>query len=107
MPDLKRDEAERLLYAFQAAAIDAYTQHDGPSELDAKREQLRAAVLARMAGKVPTGYVAIPKAAWDFLCGAGELDGCSFGERHPTRPGAFWWRSYISNMLAAAPESPR
>lgn len=43
-----RAEAERLLYAFQAAAIDAYTQHDGPSELDVKREHARAAVLAAM-----------------------------------------------------------
>lgn len=45
---VNRAEAERLLYAFQAAAIAAYTQHDGPSELDTKREEARAAVLAAM-----------------------------------------------------------
>ena len=50
---------------------------------------------------VPEGSVVLPKAAWDFLMGAGELDGRSFGERHPTRSGAFWWRSYITAMLAA------
>lgn len=47
-------------------------------------------------------YVTIPKEAWDFLCGQGELDGVSFGEPHPTRSGAFWWRSYIA-ALAPAP----
>ena len=56
MPDLTRDEAERLLYAFQAAAIDAYTQHDGPSELDTKREQARAAVLTAMTRATPPGW---------------------------------------------------
>ena len=47
-------------------------------------------------------YVTIPKEAWDFLCGQGELDGVSFGERHPTRFGLYWWRSYIA-ALAPAP----
>lgn len=48
-------------------------------------------------------YVTIPKEAWDFLNGAGELDGVSFGERHPTRSGAFWWRSYIAALTAPEP----
>lgn len=48
-------------------------------------------------------YVTIPKEAWDFLCGQGELDGVSFGERHPTRFGLYWWRSYIAALTAPAP----
>ena len=27
-----------------------------------------------------------------FLMGDGELEGVRFGERHPTKAGAFWWR---------------
>jgi hypothetical protein len=27
-----------------------------------------------------------------FLMGESELEGVSFGERHPTKAGAFWWR---------------
>jgi len=38
----------------------------------------------------------------DFLMGIGPLEGCQFGERHPTRKGAFWWRTVLrerSEML--------
>jgi len=37
---------------------------------------------------------------WDFLMGVGPLEGCQFGERHPTRKGAFWWRSVIRERSA-------
>lgn len=89
--------------------LDAHSvyQHAYDGELkDAqhKYKEARAAVLAAMT--TPEGSVTIPKEAWDFLNGRGELDGVSFGERHPTRSGAFWWRSYIS-ALAAAPEVSR
>jgi hypothetical protein len=45
---------------------------------------------------------------WDelraFLIGAGPLDGVWFGDRHPTRKGAFWWRNFLPD--AAPPEQP-
>lgn len=37
----------------------------------------------------------------DFLMGNRELEGVSFGERHPTKAGAFWWRL---NLRAAVNE---
>jgi len=44
----------------------------------------------------PTGQVAAPKDDLQqviaFLMGDAELEGVSFGERHPTKAGAFWWR---------------
>lgn len=51
-------------------------------------------------------YVMVPREAWDFLCGAGPLDGVWFGNPHPKHLGAFWWRSYICAMLQAAPPAP-
>lgn len=44
----------------------------------------------------PAGQVAAPKDDLQqviaFLMGESELEGVSFGERHPTKAGAFWWR---------------
>ena len=54
--------------------------------------------LKLVAGPVaaPTGQVAAPKDDLQqviaFLMGDAELEGVSFGERHPTKAGAFWWR---------------
>ena len=31
----------------------------------------------------------------DFLMGIAPLEGCHFGEKHPTRKGAFWWRTVL------------
>lgn len=36
-----------------------------------------------------------------FLDGSGTLDGVAFGERHPTEPGAYWWRKHLRAALAA------
>lgn len=36
-----------------------------------------------------------------FLLGEGELDGVSFGERHPTERGAFWWRKHLRAAVLA------
>jgi hypothetical protein len=41
-----------------------------------------------------------------FLDGSGTLDGVAFGKRHPTEPGAYWWRKHLSATLAAAPTPP-
>jgi hypothetical protein len=55
------------------------------------REALAAAPVA-----APIGQVAAPKDDLQqviaFLMGESELEGVSFGERHPTKAGAFWWR---------------
>ena len=32
-----------------------------------------------------------------FLLGEGPLEGVWFGEKHPTRQGAFWWRNLLRN----------
>ncbi len=31
----------------------------------------------------------------EFLCGEREIEGVSFGERHPRKVGKFWWRSNL------------
>lgn len=36
----------------------------------------------------------------DFLMGIAPLEGCYFGERHPTRKGAFWWRTVLRERSA-------
>lgn len=36
-----------------------------------------------------------------FLDGSAPLDGVWFGDRHPTLPGAFWWRSMLKAALGA------
>jgi len=41
-------------------------------------------------GKAPTLAEVIT-----FLLGEGPLDGVWFGDRHPTKKGAFWWRKYL------------
>lgn len=30
-----------------------------------------------------------------FLLGESSLDGCWFGDSHPTKTGKFWWRSFL------------
>jgi hypothetical protein len=36
-----------------------------------------------------------------FLYGSGEWDGVWFEERHPTKKGAFWWRSEMRRLFPA------
>lgn len=48
--------------------------------------------------------VAVPQEVLAFLIGSSTLDGVWFGERHPTKQGAFWWREYLS---VAAPQPPQ
>ena len=38
-------------------------------------------------------YVRLPIPVLKFLLGIGPLEGVWFGERHPRKPGRFWWRS--------------
>ena len=45
--------------------------------------------------------VAIPLVAFEFLMGEGPMAGCQFGEYHPTRKGAFWWRRIIREQMDA------
>jgi len=35
-----------------------------------------------------------------FLLGESALEGVWFGDRHPTRRGAFWWRSVLREAIA-------
>lgn len=49
-----------------------------------------------------------------FLDGSGALEGVWFGEPHPTKKGAFWWRTNLRAALASqvqpkgtAPEAPK
>jgi len=37
-----------------------------------------------------------------FLDGSGDLEGRSFGERHPIVAGAFWWRRHLTRIDKAA-----
>lgn len=36
-----------------------------------------------------------------FLLGEGALDGVWFGDKHPTKPGNYWWRGYLREALAS------
>lgn len=47
------------------------------------------------AGMIEAARVTITREAWDFLCGAGALEGLYFGNPHPERKGRFWWRAAI------------
>ena len=48
---------------------------------------------------VPDGLVERLEAASAFLDGRAPLDGCSFGDKHPSNRGNFWWRSSIGDTL--------
>jgi hypothetical protein len=39
--------------------------------------------------------VVVPRELFDFLMGAGDIDGTSFGDMHGTLPGRFWWRALL------------
>ena len=41
-----------------------------------------------------------------FLLGEAPLDGAWFGDKHPSKRGAFWWREYLRAALAAQPSQP-
>lgn len=51
--------------------------------------------------------VAIPKRLVDFLMGAGELEGCHFGEmeRGYGHRGRFWWRALLAAAMRSASSS--
>ena len=42
-----------------------------------------------------TGPVTISRELFDFLMGAGGIDGLHFGEHQPDAVGAFWWRRLL------------
>lgn len=54
------------------------------------------------AGRVELLAVTIPRELFDFLMGAGEIDGTSFGDLNAGLPGRFWWRA----LLQTAANSP-
>jgi hypothetical protein len=41
-----------------------------------------------------------------FLDGSAAFEGVWFGDKHPTRKGAFWWRSVLREALAARQSQP-
>lgn len=45
---------------------------------------------------VERGDVRISRELYDFLMGAGEIDGTSFGDLNAGLPGRFWWRALLS-----------
>lgn len=42
----------------------------------------------------------------NFLYGAGEWDGLWFEEKHPTKKGAFWWRTDLRRLFTYPPAQP-
>ena len=50
------------------------------------------------------GSVTIPRELFDFLMGAGEIDGTSFGDLNARLPGRFWWRALLRTAEQQAPE---
>jgi len=37
-----------------------------------------------------------------FLMGKGSLEGVMFGEKHPTKAGAYWWRLNLRSAMHKA-----
>lgn len=35
-----------------------------------------------------------------FLLGEDSFDGVWYGEKHPTKQGAFWWRKYLRQFIS-------
>lgn len=46
--------------------------------------------------KLNAQQVAVPQDIREFLNGTAPLEGVWFGDDHPTEPGKFWWRKYLS-----------
>jgi hypothetical protein len=42
----------------------------------------------------------------NFLYGSGEWDGLGFEQKHPTKKGAFWWRSDLRRLFTTPPAQP-
>lgn len=81
-PNLQPDQGSPDAYRRLAtAAITAYEAASGVAKM-------------REAVAVPRGVIA-------FLKGRAPLKGVWFGERHPTEPGAYWWRKYLPNPEAS------
>ena len=61
-------------------------------------ERTITAALATLSKPEPAavGEVSISREVFDFLKGVGSLDGCHFGDKHPTERGAFWWRKHMT-----------
>jgi len=98
-----------------AAVLDHYLQMIRDDEFDlapdGEPENARAAVLARMAGKVPTGWKLVPVVPTDEMLNAAiDAHGLKLGCIAPLgfrmSPQMMFEKSYAA-MLAAAPEAPR
>lgn len=50
-----------------------------------------------------TDKVLVPVEVVDFLCGAGELNGLSFGDVHPITGAKYWWREHLHNCPPVTP----
>ncbi|RYM08003.1 hypothetical protein [Sphingobium cupriresistens] len=48
------------------------------------------------------GRVSITREMFDFLCGAGSLEGYHFGDKHKAERGTWWWRKRLHAMAQAA-----
>lgn len=53
-----------------------------------------------------TGPVTISRELFDFLMGAGGIDGVHFGEDRGDRPGPFWWRKLLRAADEPRPPAP-
>ena len=42
----------------------------------------------------------------NFLYGSGEWDGLWFDQKHPTKKGAFWWRSDLRRLFTTPLAAP-
>jgi hypothetical protein len=74
---------------------------DGPVWVWARRIISPAAAqsVAQLSGQGEGGDL---RAISNFLMGEAPLEGVEFGDRHPTKAGAFWWRHNLRAVLHAA-----
>ncbi len=100
-----------------ATAMRAYTS----AASNDMRDMMRAALMsvaeaptpsnpAEVGAREPIEFATIPKAALDWLMGAGpDPAGLWFGdfpEDHPRPPGAFWWRTTFRDIIAFYAAAP-
>jgi hypothetical protein len=75
-------------------------------ELEAFAALVREDALAQPEQE-PVAWTAEQLKILNFMCGAGEWDGLWFDQKHPTKNGAFWWRSDLCKLFTTPPASQR
>jgi hypothetical protein len=64
------------------------------------------AYITNFFASAPASLTAELQAVHAFLDGRATLEGVAFGERHPDKTGAFWWRKNLRAAIESAITQP-